>query len=138
MPHLRAIFADLLLLTVPGLLLRYAHTSSALCGRAGERLAERHLRRSGHRLLDRNLRHPVAELDLVTATSTHLVLVEVKTGHPGRLPLSARFTARARARHRLAAADLARRHGLLPRMDLIEVRLPHRGARVELRHFRGL
>ena len=39
-----------------------------------------------------------AELDLVTATPTHLVLVEVKTGLPGRSPLSARFTARSRAR----------------------------------------
>jgi putative endonuclease len=137
-PHLRALLQELLCLTAPGLLLRSAHLSAALRGRAGERLAARHLRREGHRILARNLRHPAAELDLVSATPSHLVITEVKTGRPGPRPFAARFSAPARARQRRAAADLARRHGLLPRLDLIEIHLPYRSPHTDLHHLSNL
>lgn len=48
-------------------------------GRTGERLAERHLRRSGYRLLARNFRAAGAEIDLVAAEGDTIVFVEVKT-----------------------------------------------------------
>jgi len=133
----QALLLELLLRLVPGLLVCTTR-SNAIRGRAGERLAARYLRRLGHRILARNLRHPRGELDLVTRTRTHLVLVEVKTGIPGMLPLSKRFTPNARARRRLAAAELARRYGLLPRLDLVEVRLSRDCVAPRMRHLTGL
>lgn len=57
-------------------------------GRAGERRAARHLESLGYTILDRNWRCRAGEIDLVAATPTELVVVEVKTrrgdgfGHP--------------------------------------------------------
>jgi putative endonuclease len=57
-------------------------------GMRGERLAERHLVRSGLTLLDRNWRCPQGEIDLVLRDGDEVVFVEVKTrssvafGHP--------------------------------------------------------
>ena len=57
-------------------------------GIRGERLAERHLVRSGLTLLDRNWRCPQGEIDLVLRDGDEVVFVEVKTrssvafGHP--------------------------------------------------------
>jgi putative endonuclease len=49
-------------------------------GRDGEKLAARHLRRNGYRILHRNFRHRAAgEIDLVCRHGTVLVFVEVKT-----------------------------------------------------------
>jgi putative endonuclease len=57
-------------------------------GRRGEALAAVHLEGLGHRILDRNWRCELGELDLVTAVGDQVVAVEVKTrsslsaGHP--------------------------------------------------------
>jgi len=48
-------------------------------GARGERVAARHLRRGGHRILARNYKCPVGEIDLVTLDRDTLVFVEVKT-----------------------------------------------------------
>ena len=48
-------------------------------GRRGERLAERHLRRNGYRIVARNFRAAGAEIDLVAMDGETLVFVEVKT-----------------------------------------------------------
>lgn len=48
-------------------------------GGRGERLAERHLKRSGYRLLTRNFRAAGAEIDLIAADGETIVFVEVKT-----------------------------------------------------------
>lgn len=47
-------------------------------GDRGERLAERHLKRLGYRILERNYRTPVGELDIVAMDGGTLVFVEVK------------------------------------------------------------
>ena len=133
----RALLKELLLRLAPELSLRMS-ASRSLRGRAGERLAARHLCRLGHRLLARNLLHPRAELDLVTKEGAHLVVVEVKTGFTSKLPHSARFSTEARRRRRLAAAELARRWGLSPRLDLVEVHLTRRGRLALIRHIRDL
>ncbi len=47
-------------------------------GQAAELQAERYLRRKGYRILDRNVRSPLGELDLVARSGQVLVFVEVK------------------------------------------------------------
>ncbi len=47
-------------------------------GQAAELQAERYLRRKGFRILDRNVRSPLGELDLVARSGQVLVFVEVK------------------------------------------------------------
>lgn len=48
-------------------------------GRRGERAAAAHLEGLGYRILDRNWRCPIGELDLVAVDGRELVVVEVKT-----------------------------------------------------------
>jgi putative endonuclease len=55
-------------------------------GRRGEFLAAAHLRHRGYRIVARNLRTPVGEIDLIAMDGRVLVFVEVKTArvfHPG-------------------------------------------------------
>lgn len=51
----------------------------AVLGRAGEKQAERFLRRMGYRLVSRNYQCPFGELDLVVLDGRVIVFVEVKT-----------------------------------------------------------
>ena len=59
-----------------------------LLGRAGEDRAAQHLESLGYEVLDRNWRASGGELDLVVASHSHVLVVEVKTrtsdrfGHP--------------------------------------------------------
>ena len=48
-------------------------------GAWGERVAARHLKRSGYRIISRNFRAAGAEIDLVAMDGETLVFVEVKT-----------------------------------------------------------
>jgi putative endonuclease len=48
-------------------------------GARGERIAARHLKRSGYRIISRNFRAAGAEIDLVALDGETLVFVEVKT-----------------------------------------------------------
>lgn len=48
-------------------------------GRWGEEAAERFLRRAGYKILARNYRTPVGELDIVARSGKILAFVEVKT-----------------------------------------------------------
>lgn len=48
-------------------------------GRAGEKQAERYLRRQGHRIVTRNYRCPLGEIDLISLDDRTVVFVEVKT-----------------------------------------------------------
>jgi putative endonuclease len=48
-------------------------------GQEGERLAERYLSKKGYRLVERNYRCPVGEVDLIVLDRRVIVFVEVKT-----------------------------------------------------------
>ncbi len=48
-------------------------------GRAGERAAEKYLKRNGYRIVARNFRAAGAEIDMVAMDGDTLVFVEVKT-----------------------------------------------------------
>ena len=127
----------LLLELAPASLLRLQSLSTKSIGDAGERIAEKYLRKLGE-ILARNLRHPAAELDLVSQTASHLVVTEVKTTLGAYRPQRTRFGSYARERQRIAARALARRLHKKPRMDLIEVNLDRKTARIRLTHRLGL
>jgi putative endonuclease len=50
-----------------------------LLGREGERIAERFLKKKGYKLVERNYRCAVGELDLIVLDQRVIVFVEVKT-----------------------------------------------------------
>jgi putative endonuclease len=60
-------------------------------GKEGEKVAERYLQKKGYKLIARNYRCPVGELDLVALDRRVIVFVEVKTrtGHGFGTPLEA-------------------------------------------------
>ena len=59
-------------------------------GRRGEWIASLFLRLRGYRILARNLRTPVAEIDLLARRGSRMVICEVKTrrGDPGEVRIS--------------------------------------------------
>jgi putative endonuclease len=60
-------------------------------GKEGERVAEQYLKNKGYKLVERNYRCPVGELDLIVLDRRVVVFVEVKTrsGHGYGSPLEA-------------------------------------------------
>lgn len=54
-------------------------TSRQHLGRAGEELACRFLQENGYKIVARNVRYPVGEIDIVAARQETLVFVEVRT-----------------------------------------------------------
>lgn len=87
---------------------------------AGERLAARHYRLRGYRILDTNARGAGNEVDLVVRRGSHLVFVEVKQRARDTFggPLGA-VDAEKRRRVRRAAAAWLRSH---PESASLEVR----------------
>ena len=78
-------------------------------GQDGETLAERFLKQQGHRIIEKNWRCRLGEIDLITTHGRDLHFVEVKTRHTDRYgsPLLA-ITAHKQAKlRRLAEAYLA-------------------------------
>ncbi|MEM6757194.1 MAG: YraN family protein [Planctomycetota bacterium] len=107
-------------------------------GRRGERLAARHLKKNGYRVLARNLRSRHGEIDLVAASPDGaVVVVEVKAGaaNPTFPPELHVTPAKQRKLVALAAAML-RRHRLTQRrirFDVVAVEFPDAGP-PRLRH----
>jgi len=54
-------------------------THKQILGQEGERIAESYLRKKGYRVVERNYRCPVGELDLILLDRRVVVFVEVKT-----------------------------------------------------------
>src|SRR5687767_7797856 len=91
-------------------------------GRAGERLAARHLRRAGMRILVWNYSAPSGEIDLIARDGDYLVFVEVKTRRAG-VPAEA-VTPEKQRRITLAALHFLRRHRALEvrsRFDIVAI-----------------
>ncbi|MGF1633453.1 MAG: YraN family protein [Phycisphaerae bacterium] len=116
-------------------------------GQRGEYVAERHLRRSGLRILARNWACPLGEVDLVAREAGVLVFVEVKTrtSEEIRSPESqvnrakrrnltnvARFYVRSAGGRGKAAGE-----GPPVRFDIVAVILPPDGSRPTVRHHRS-
>ena len=54
-------------------------TKKQVLGREGEEIAENYLKKKGYRLVERNYRCPLGELDLIALDRRVIVFVEVKT-----------------------------------------------------------
>ncbi|MBS0265417.1 MAG: YraN family protein [Planctomycetes bacterium] len=94
-------------------------------GDEGERLAARYLRRQGYRILARQYRTPLGEIDLVARDGARIVFVEVKTRRTAEagLPHEAVDRAKQAQLTRLALAFL-KRYRLLDqpaRFDVISI-----------------
>ncbi|MEL7087168.1 MAG: YraN family protein [Planctomycetota bacterium] len=110
-------------------------------GRAGERVAAKHLKKKGYRILSRNVRSRHGEIDLIViAPNGTLVAVEVKAGavNPA-FPPELHVTPAKQRKIVALTAGLARRHRLTGRrwrFDVIAVEFPEAGKPV-VRHFEG-
>ena len=122
-----------------------ARTLARRFGDRGERLAARHLRRAGLKIIARGWQGRSGEIDLIAREGATVVFVEVKTrrGTYGGRPEHAVDARKRRAILRLAnewAADYARRGGdraaLAIRFDIVAILWPD-GGEPEIRHIRG-
>jgi putative endonuclease len=105
-------------------------------GREGESEAERFLRRRGYTILDRNVRSPLGELDLIAQRDGVLIFVEVKarrTAAHGGAPyavdarkqgklirLASHYLARRRIRNRTCRFDVVLCTGGTDKPEAIE------------------
>ena len=103
-------------------------TQRAALGALGERLAAEHLERQGYRILERNFRCRMGELDLIARRGNDLVFVEVKLRKNADFAEAREFvTARKQARILAAAQLWLHVHACekQPRFDVIEVYAPN-------------
>lgn len=107
-------------------------------GQSGERLAADYLKRQGYEVVDRNVRRPEGEIDLVALDNGTLVFVEVKLRRPGGpgKAVDALSEAKKRRMAELALAYSAD-HPELPqdlRVDLIAIDLKVDGSVGSVQH----
>ncbi len=100
-------------------------------GARAEAAAARYLKRRGYRILERNLRTRIGEIDIVATHDEWLVIVEVRSRREDS-PVSPRETLTRQKRRKLRALtqQLRKRHRLVDkpvRVDLVEVTLNQRG-----------
>ena len=104
-------------------------------GQWGEEQAARFLRRRGMKIVERNLRTPVGEIDIIARKGKTLVFAEVKTRRGGEFgaPQEAVGTAKQRQILRAASWYLNDRdsHDLQPRFDVLAVRVIDERAQIE-------
>ena len=138
---------------------------TANTGKIGERLAARHLRRDGYRILARNLRYRLGEIDILAeAPDRHtIVVVEVKTSasqsnHNGSLRPEVHVDQHKQSKLTALACQVARSRRLTdrpirfdvigvdllsrrtrsgPRDEHLWLRLPIRRRRPRIRHHLG-
>jgi putative endonuclease len=110
-------------------------------GRRGEDLAAAYLTRRGFRVVERNCRSRLGEIDLVARAGPTLVFIEVKTrAGPTAEPPQVAVDGRKQARlARLALAYLGRRRlgAVSCRFDVVAVTCDPRGGTPEVVHFPG-
>jgi putative endonuclease len=112
-----------------------------LLGDKGERLAARHLKRQGYRILRRQHSTAGGEIDLIALDGDCVVFVEVKTraGDAAGHPTEAITPDKQKKLTDLALMYL-KRHGLLEqpaRFDVVAVVLPGTGSAPEITHYRN-
>jgi putative endonuclease len=110
-------------------------------GAGGEQLAADWLVRQGYRLLARNWRSPLGELDIVSEQGAELVFVEVKARHGARMgaPEEAVTPAKQRRLIRAAESYLLAHHQEQRtfRIDVIAIDVASSGELLDIRHYPG-
>lgn len=108
-------------------------------GRRGEELAEKHLKKLGYKIIERNHVNAVGEIDLVALDGATIVLVEVKTrSKVGRAPAEAVDFRKRLKLSKVAGLYLAKKNWSErpARFDVVEVVAPA-GAAPEIRHIKS-
>jgi putative endonuclease len=104
-------------------------------GRWGEEEAERFLRRAGYKILARNYRTPVGELDIVARHGKLLIFIEVKTRRSAAYGTPQEAVGPVKQRQIVRAAQWylgnGEGRGLQPRFDVIAVRPGAEGPIIE-------
>ena len=109
-----------------------------LLGERGERLAARHLKRQGMRVLLRGYRTEQGEIDLIARDGDILVFVEVKARRKG-VPAEA-VTEEKQRRLTNVSMQFLRRYNLLEvrsRFDVVAIVWPDDRTPPEVEHFRN-
>jgi putative endonuclease len=106
-------------------------------GDAGENLAAAALKKQGYKILARNWRSPLGEVDLIARHGKFLVLVEVKTRRSAAFgaPEEAVSAAKQAKLRRLADYYLREKRlgeDVMVRFDVVAVTLAASGPRVEI------
>ena len=114
----------------------FAGLDRTALGVRGERIAERHLKRKGYRILERNFRGAGAEIDLVAMDGETLVFVEVKTRRTALVGTPQEAVNSLKQRHlRRAGEAYVRRHridGRPTRFDVVAILEDGSGRHLEL------
>ena len=95
-------------------------------GAKAESIAVAHLKKKGYRILEKNLRTRLGEIDVLARQKDVLVLVEVKSGQGDSPfgPPQLRVDARKQRKLRQLATELQKRHRLVStdiRFDVVSV-----------------
>jgi putative endonuclease len=105
-------------------------------GRLGEQIAERHLKRRGYRILERNFRASGVEIDLVAMDGETLVFVEVKTRRTARAGKPEEAVIPYKQRHLRRAGEIYalrhRAHDCPMRFDVVAILEDSGGRHLEL------
>lgn len=92
-------------------------------GRLGEDVAAQYLQSIGYRIVERNKRYPLGEIDILARDSETLVIVEVKAGRTGKFgPAYLRVGPEKQQKLRCLAARLSQDYPqMLIRIDVVNV-----------------
>ncbi len=107
-------------------------------GQLGEKLALRHLKKRGYRILDRNFRCRRGEIDIVATQKNYLVFVEVRTKTTLAFGSPEESITQAKRDNLIAAAlTYINEHQKLPplwRIDVVAIELDQkrRSTRIEI------
>jgi len=115
--------------------------SNKRLGASGEQLAADWLMRHGYRLLARNWRSPMGELDIISELGAELVFVEVKARHGVRMGAPEEAVTRAKQRRLIRVAQsylMAHHQEQRPfRIDVIAIDIASSGEPLDIRHYPG-
>lgn len=93
-------------------------------GRAGEAFAEEYLKKKKYKIITKNYKCTVGEIDIIAKTKTEIVFIEVKARRSALHGTPAEYINKNKIQHITRAAEyFIRKYGvrLQPRVDVIEL-----------------
>lgn len=110
-------------------------------GKIGEKYVAKYLRRKGYRIIERNMRNLISEIDIIAVSREYIVFVEVKTRTVGQLfPAISAVNAEKRRKIKAAARSYInyKRYTKEPRFDIAEVYISKEKCKVvEMNYHKG-